>query len=434
MLRLLFVITFSITAVFTLAHVNAEGVSPSAVLERRAQLESELQQIEAQINGYRGIIQKKQREATSLERDIAIFNARIKKAHLSIRALNIRIDNLSLGIKDRSATINSLLEKIDKEKISLGELLRKTNELDSVSLVELVLGYGKLSDFFVDLDSFESIHAALQNSFKEIKVSKEGTEKEREKLMARKTEHLQLRVIQSLEKKRIEQAERGKKKILKLTKGEETRYQKIVKSRQKDAARIRSELFVLRGSKAIPFEKAMEYANAAWRAVGVRPAFLLGVIAEESNLGENVGTGNWKSDLANPRCLKQRTAFMEITGELGLNPDMMPVSRKAWYGYCGGAMGPAQFMPTTWNLYKKGIAKRTGDNPPNPWDPRDAFMASALLLKDNGAAAGGYTAERRAALRYLAGGNWKKSAYSFYGDDVMELAEKYQKMIDTISQ
>lgn len=95
-------------------------------------------------------------------------------------------------------------------------------------------------------------------------------------------------------------------------------------------------------------------------------------------------------------------------------------------------MGPAQFIPTTWLLYKNLVARHTGHNPPNPWDAEDAFMASALLLKDNGAAEGTYQAERRAALRYLAGGNWSKPAYAFYGDDVMSLASKYQEQMNII--
>ena len=60
---------------------------------------------------------------------------------------------------------------------------------------------------------------------------------------------------------------------------------------------IKAELFTLRGTDAIPFEKALEFANIAFAKTGVRPAFLLGVIAEESNLGENVGTGNWRTDM-----------------------------------------------------------------------------------------------------------------------------------------
>lgn len=411
---------------------SAEEINPNAVLNQRAKLEEELKGLESQIEAYRATIQDKQRESTTLERDVAIFDAKINKAKLEIKARNIRVSELTGEINAKSETIESLVEKTQREKASLAAMIRKANELDSTSLVELMLEYKNLSDFFVDLDSFESIYKGIHDSFYEIKETKDATEKEKNDLEDKKTEEVQLKSIQEMEKKRLEEAEAEKKKILKLTKGEEKKYQEILGARQKDAAKIRSALFILTGSKAIPFEKAVEYATLAWRITGVRPAFLLGVIAEESNLGENVGKGNWTVDLANYRCAKQRDAFVQITGELGLDPNQMPVSKKAWYGYCGGAMGPAQFMPTTWQLYKGRISAITGNNPPNPWEPKDAFVASALLLKDNGAAAGGYAAERKAALKYLAGSNWSKSAYAFYGDDVMELASKYQSQIDIL--
>jgi len=239
---------------------------------------------------------------------------------------------------------------------------------------------------------------------------------------------------------KIEKQEADKQAIVDATKGVEAEYQKLIKAKEKSAAQIRTELFTLRGSAAIPFEQALELANIASAKTDVRPAFILGVIAEESNLGENVGTGTWKIDLY--QCYqsigyitaaeKQKAAFLKITSDLGLNPDTLPVSRKPWYG-CGGAMGPAQFMPTTWALYVDRIAKATGHNPPSPWDNGDAFMASAILLMDNGADKGTAYSERLAALRYLAG--WKnaeKSSYAFYGDDVMALTAKYQKLIDIL--
>ena len=164
---------------------------------------------------------------------------------------------------------------------------------------------------------------------------------------------------------------------------------------------------------------------------GVRPAFILGVIAEESNLGENVGTGNWKTDMHPTR---DQPIFEDITNRLGLDPDLMPVSKKPWYGW-GGAMGPAQFIPSTWILYEDRIGRVSVQVPPSPWDPRTAFIASGLLLSDNGADRGGYYNERLAALRYFAGWrNAEKSSYAFYGDEVMELAEKYQGLIDILSQ
>jgi len=419
-------------ALFLSFAVLAQTVDPAAVGERRAELEKELAELESEAEGLRGIISEKQQESASLERDIDILDAQIKKAQLEIRARDISIKNIVSSIGEKSEKIDGLLLKVEREKRSLAEILRRLDELDHTSLIETLLGGDELSEFFTELDSMESLQQAMHDSITLLKETKTVTENEIDDLEARKAEETQLRGLQVLEKRRVEEREAERKSLLKITKGKEAEYQKVLQAKQKDAATIRSQLFLLTGSPDIPFERAVELANKAFQKTGVRPAFLLGVISEESNLGANVGTGNWRVDLAHARCAKQREAFVQITSELGLNPDLMPVSKKAWYGYCGGAMGPAQFIPTTWQLYKNKVASLTGHNPPNPWDPEDAFMASALLLKDNGAAEGTYKAERKAALRYLAGSNWSKPAYAFYGDDVMALAAKYQEQMNII--
>ena len=429
------------------AFSQGQTVDPAAVLEQRAKLEEEYKELEEQIGGLMVIIQNIQAGTASLERDIAVINAEIKKAKLAIKARTLTIDNLNSLIGEKSEFIGELLIKQGREKESLAELLRQLNELGDTTLVEIVLGYENLSDFFVDMDSLDSLQKFIQDSFEEIKTTKESTEEEKLVLEEKKKEESELRYLQELEKKRIEEREKEKKKILDITRGEEKEYQKLLAGRKKDAAQIKNQLFILRGSEAIPFEKAIEYANFAQEATGVRPAFLLGVIAEESELGANLGSGNWKTDMYDcyrrigygKSAEKQKTAYLAIISELMINdPNSRPVSKAPYYG-CGGAMGPAQFMPATWwdpageTGYKELVAKYTGNNPPDPWDPKDAFMAAALLLKDNGAAAGGYAAERRAALRYLAGGNWNKPAYAFYGDDVMALAKKYQEQIDILT-
>lgn len=423
-------------AVFSFNITNAQ----SSVDAHKAQLEKDLAVLEAEIDAQEVLLQGKQRERVSYERDVAILEAQIEKAKLGIRARDIAISKINQDIDGKEEVIGSLNSKLDREKESLSQLIRKTNEIDNMSLVEVVLGTQNLSEFFEDLDSFDSIKVALNDSFEEIEGTKSDTESQKRTLQVKQEEELELRDIQNLQKRKIEAQEAEKQAIVDATKGVEAEYQKLIKSKEKSAAQIRSELFALRGSAAIPFEQALELANIASAYTGVRPAFLLGVIAEESNLGENVGTGNWKTDLYEcyqsigyyTSAEKQKAAFLKLTSDLGLNPDTLPVSRKPWYG-CGGAMGPAQFMPTTWALYVDRIAKATGHNPPSPWDNGDAFMASAILLMDNGADKGTAYSERLAALRYLAG--WKnaeKPAYSFYGDDVMALSAKYQKLIDIL--
>ena len=401
------------------------------VEERRVLLEQELAKVEAQIAEQQDILNARSRESVSLERDIAILNATIEKAKLSIRARSIEIERLGKESGEKQIIIEKLGTKIEREKESLGELIRKTDKADSFSLPEIILGNRNLSEFFIDVDEYQMIKGALRNSYLELATDKKETEAERETLDVKRTEEVQLRKLQELEKKKIETQEAEKKRILKISKGIEAEYQKIIKAKQLSAAQIRAELFTLRGSAAIPFGKALEYATTASKKTGVRPAFILGIIAEESNLGENVGTGSWRVDMKVPR---DTEPFLDITRRLGFDPDKMPVSKKPWYGY-GGAMGPAQFIPSTWVLYEERIAKATGHNPPNPWEPYDAFMASAILLMDNGADKGTLAAERLAALRYLAGWtNATKKAYAFYGDDVMELATKYQGLIDILER
>ena len=270
-----------------------------SVVKKRAELETELANIEKQIETQNSIIQQKQRESTTLERDIAIFESKIEKSRLEIKARNLVIKKLEDSIKEKEGVIGTLSSKIDREKEFLAELLRKTNEIDSTSLIEVILGYENMSDFFNDLDTFGFIEESIQVSFDELRNDVTRTQAEKEALVADRTEQYELKSIQELQAKKNQEYKKEKEQILKVTKGEEKKYQEILKAQQKSAAEIKSALFVLRGSDAIPFEKALLYANNVFAQTGVRPAFLLGIITEESNLGANVGSGNWKDDLYN---------------------------------------------------------------------------------------------------------------------------------------
>lgn len=126
--------------------------------------------------------------------------------------------------------------------------------------------------------------------------------------------------------------------------------------------------------------------------------------------------------------------FLTITKELGMDPDITPVScpmrdkngnQIGW----GGAMGPAQFIPSTWMGYKSKIENITGKTA-NPWDIRDAFIASAIKLAADGATS--KSGEWTAAMKYFSGSTNIK--YRFYGDNVVATADKYQADIDALNK
>ena len=129
--------------------------------------------------------------------------------------------------------------------------------------------------------------------------------------------------------------------------------------------------------------------------------------------------------------------FEEITRAVGLNWATTPVScplgkiYSASRGY-GGAMGPSQFIPSTWQIFVPRLITALGVSQPNPWNPKHAIVATALYLKDLGAAAGTYSAERNAACRYYSGRacDTRSPTNYTYGNAVIAKAEQFQENID----
>ncbi len=401
------------------------------------------------------------KEKVTLSRDISILNDKIKQAKLAIKLRTISINGLVDDIVVKNKTISKLSVRIDNQRDSLAQLIRKTNEIDSYSLAEVALSDRPLSEFFGDLDAFQYVEEAISESLVEIGATKKTNEEQKIILEVKKTKEADLRYKQELEKKRTEANEVEQQRILKFKKLEEAVYQKDLKEKQKKASQIRAALFKLRDTDGIPFSKALEYATTASSKTGVRPAMILAILQQESNMGANVGTcnrqqdpssKNWKAIMPGPLhyqnykkngnscngadspCSSRddQAAFLRVTSELGIPADGTPLSCP-WGNGWGGAMGPSQFIPSTWELFKSRITRALNIRVSNPWEPEHAIVATAIYLSDLGADNGGYTAERNAACRYYSGrscDNNKKNANTFYGNQVLKKAEVIQGNID----
>lgn len=395
----------------------------------RAALQAQLDQLETDILRNQTNLAQQQKQRASLERDVAIVDAKIKDAQLGIKARDLAIKQLKDGILDKTRGIGQLDERVQAGRQSIAQMIRETRQIDDYSLVEIALG-SSLSDLLHEVDRFTTIQEALGERFTHIANVRSDLAARKVALEEQQQEEQDLLQLQVLQNNALKQAQKEKQTLVSAAKGQEKVYQKVIAEKQQSAAQIRAALFALRDTtKSVSFGDMYTYAKEASAKTGVRAAVILGILAEESNLGQNVGKGNWKVDMHPTRDVP---VFKDICVELGLDPDKQPVSKKPWYGW-GGAMGPAQFIPSTWKQYAPRIATMTGQTPPNPWDPRTAVFAAAMLMMDNGADGGTRASERLAALRYLAG--WKnanKSAYAFYGNDVMGLADKFQAQIDVL--
>ena len=413
--------------------------------EQEAIWREELAQTEADIAKWQSILDSTKQGTASLQKDAAVLNAKINEAKAFIKKRNIAIQQLGADIQKKNETISVLETKIEKGHESLAQLLRKTNEIDSTSLPEVVLGNKNISDFFSDLDSFSTIKRSLRDLFIEIRDTKNLTEKEKAALDQKKDLETDNKLAMEAQKKQVEKNEAEKQYLIKVNKTQEKTYEQVLADRQKKAAEIRAKLFNLAGgSAAIPFGTALVYAQNASAKTGVSPAFVLAILTQESNLGANVGkcyltdtttgagvtvsSGKTWTNLM--KASRDVAPFLEITGKLGFDPLKTVVSCPipSAGGY-GGAMGPAQFIPSTWQIFEDRLKDVLGRDS-NPWNAEDAFMASAMYLADLGAGTGTYSGEIKAACKYYGTGGSNCS----YGKSVIKLKDSIQSDIDYLQQ
>ncbi|MDR3571199.1 MAG: hypothetical protein P4L81_03300 [Candidatus Pacebacteria bacterium] len=395
---------------------------------QQAALQAQLDQLNQEIAQNQSKLALQQQARATLENQVAILDSQIKEAQLEIQQRNLTIQQLQDQIGQAQSGISTVNSKVSAGQDSLAQIMRETNEINETPLAIQLL-QGSLPAAFSEVSDFQAIQTALGDSFTQLQSQKTDLTTREQTLEAENEQASQLLQAQQAQADSLVNTEQQKQNLIAQTKGQESLYQQLIANQQQNAKQIEQALFSLRDSNSsTSFGDIYNYAKDASSVTGVPPAFIMGILSEESDLGKNVGNCSYTTAM-NPTNIP---TYLQVMSQLGLDPSSEKVSCKPSYGW-GGAMGPAQFIPSTWVLYQSRIASASGQNPPNPWNPRTATFATALYMGDLGAGAGTASAERTAALKYFAGSNYRNPSFAFYGNDVMCLTQKMQQQIDVIN-
>jgi len=410
--------------------LNGKIANAQSIEDTKAELREQLQSVQAEIDAYREEIKSASQTEQTITQQVNTLGNKIKKINLEISTLQSAINEAKNRIDIIARTTNQIEKDIGEERNILSRSLRLVYENDGSNYIEIFFRKERLSEVFSDVKALEEIQESILSSLNQIRDLKKRLEEEKVALEDRQEELFGLKKAQEIQSTDLKSTKNQQERLLAQTQSQKNQLISKVEVSQATLEEIRNQLYQLEGlGVSLTFGAALQYAQAATAKTGVRAAMLLAMLKKESEWGINVGKGTWREDMHT----RDQDAFLQITAELGLDPDTTPVSKKPSYGW-GGAMGPAQFLPNTWLAYKDEIARFTGHNPPNPWDIGDAFMACAIKLREAGANAQTYDAEWKAAQIYFAGRRWNNPYYYFYGDSVMELAEQFQKQIDILDK
>ena len=438
-LCVIFFVIFTIP--LTLAQTdNVDSSQQTTVTDKqaeRAELERQLAELEKEIEDNQNKINEYQKQGKSLSGEIYTLNAKINKINLQIKGINLNITKLGKEITETQTNINQTENKIDTNKEALVKGIRMLHESDKERMVEILLSHDKLSDFFGNLNDIVLMQEGVKAKLEEIKKLRQNLLEQKQQLSDEKSDVENFKAIQLAQKKGAESTQAQKNTLLKKTKGKESEYQKILKKTQETAAQIRSRIFELLGGGELTFEKAYSFAKVAEGASGVRASLILAILNRESLLGKNVGQCTYQKAMHPTRDIPY---FLQLLVKLGLDPDKQKVSCANQHGAYGGAMGPAQFIPSTWKLYEAKVSTVTKNTPPNPWNNADAFAATGVYIADlmNSSACINYgnqipeqkikLRERCAAAMYYSGSRWYTYRF-WYGEPVVTQADQYEKDI-----
>jgi len=422
--------------------------------------DEELQDIyevcEREIAQQKSALSDKKQQTQSISQDLSSIDTQIKKSNAYIKAKEIEIFRINREISGEKDKLKGLELQSKKLRTAIGDLIRRKNELDSFSFIEAIFSRKTLSDFFVDWNNFDVIRTRLAFASTELEDVKGETVEKTEELAEFESRERELKSQKEAETN-LERKRRAEQKVLlDISKEKEAEYQSIIKEKETLKAQIRNKIFKIADGGSITFGDALALVRPYESQLGVDAAFILSVLFQESGWNNQIGgnIGQCTYNYVHPSTGKtvmsptQKPAFLQIMKGLGRNPDTQkvscPIPRDGAYG---GAMGPAQFIPTTWlgSRDKAGAILGKPGSTVSPFVNQDAFVASGTFLRDlyyssgcvNYANQNAHISpkktlqERCAASKYYAGGNWYKFRFQ-YGESVVQRANKFRQDIETL--
>ena len=418
-----------------LAPVFVPAALAAANDEERKALEQQLAELEKQQTEQETVIKNLKAQGKTLKSETDRLTADAKRLELKIKEVTLQLAKLNYEIKDKEVQIRDTQDRIAFNKDALTRAVQGVYENSQTGLMEVLLASPRLSNFFTEFNNLVDVQDSLVGTINRITDLKNELMERKEFLALQRSDATALKSYRDSEKAKIEANKKEKEKLLVTTKGKETKFQQLLAETKKTAAQIRSQIFKLLGGGEMTFEQAYQFAKLAEGATGVRAALILAVLDRESALGQNVGKCTYNQINAvtgKPTMHPTRDApyFLELTAALGINPTTVPVSCAITSdGTYGGAVGPAQFIPSTWKLYADAVSAVTGNKPPSPWSNPDAFIATGLYLKD----AGALKNESKAAATYYCGSKWYLKSCKYYASKVISQADVFQSDIDVLS-
>lgn len=201
-----------------------------------------LQEIEKEIAGYQADLKKVGSEKNSLQKAINQLELERKKVNADISYTQNKIGATDLEINKLKLEIADTEDVIAMNKKAISETLQSLNVIDDDSMIEILLSHKNLSEFWNKIDELEQIRKVIGNEVDSLVSQKILLGQKYEESTEKRADLVDLKEQYSDQNQILVGNKTEKTKLLSATKSEEAEYQKLLKDREAARALILKEL------------------------------------------------------------------------------------------------------------------------------------------------------------------------------------------------
>jgi len=222
----------------------------SKIAERSAEIEN----LEKEINGYRVELEKIDTAKSTLENEIARIDVTRKKLAADIKITETKISATNLNIERLSFEIGGKEESILSRREAIGESIRRVNEIDHLSLVELAFQSEDISQFWNDVEEIRQFSVRAKEEVQELKILKIGLETNKADIEDERASLVSLRARLSDQKFIADSEKKTKDTLLAQTKNKESSYKALIAEKESLRRKFDQELFDLESQLRITID------------------------------------------------------------------------------------------------------------------------------------------------------------------------------------
>ncbi|MBL7045260.1 MAG: peptidoglycan DD-metalloendopeptidase family protein [Parcubacteria group bacterium] len=321
----LIIVVVLVTAGFlTVSIVDASIVDE--LKDRISDRNTKIQELEKEIAEYQEDLEEVGEEKQTLTNEVKTLDISRQKIGTDIKLTQNKIDSTNYQIQELSLGIDDKEKNIDKNTEVIAETIRTMNEIESDSLIEIVLSNNDISGFLNQIETLQQFQSKMRDDVKrltglkaELVDTKTQTERKKKELADFKGDLADQKYVLDINRK-------DKNTLLSITKNKESNYQKLLNEKVEARKAFERELLDLESQLKIEIDETKiakkEKGVLAWPLDKITVTQHFGNTKFAQSGGYN-GSGHNGMDFRASIGTKVKTALTGVVTAVG-NTDAVP--------------------------------------------------------------------------------------------------------------